>query len=279
MSARDDLAPASLLAQGARDVSDAETLERLVGEASARATEIVRWYLSAKRSKALWARTLRVTAIVGVAAAGVIPVIVTLLHRQDGRQLFDAAWASIAIAGSAFCIALDRFFGFSSAWMRFITTELETQRQLDAFQYDWLIDRATWSDGRPTKDQLMQTLARCKVFVQELDKLVQQETNLWIAEFQDVLKQIDDASRARSAVAEQGAINITVTGVDGAAGGWLLAIDGGAPTLRFGDTAAVLVLPGVHIIRVSIQAGDQRRAAEKAVTVAAGSSVAVAMDL
>jgi len=276
---RADLAPVALLAPGAPAQADPAALERLVAGASARATEAVSWYLSAKRGKARWARLLRVAAIFGVAAAGVIPVVVTLIHREDGSQLFNAAWASIAIAGSAFCVALDRFFGFSTAWIRYMTTELEIQRQLHAFQYDGQFDRVGWADGRPTAEQFAQTLGRCKGFVQEIDKLIQQETNLWVVEFQDALKQVDEASRAKPAAAAQAAINISVSGIDAAESGWLLAIDDGTPAVRFGKTAAVPVLPGMHVVSVSAQVGERRRTAEKAVSVTAGSAAEVAIAL
>jgi hypothetical protein len=216
-------------------------------------------------------------AIILVAAAGIIPVLVNLVG--DKKPAFDAAWASIAIAAAAFCVVLDRFFGFSTAWIRFITTQLEIARRLDAFHYDWRLDRANWIDGKPSRDQVLQTLGRCKAFLSEINGLIQEETSLWVAEFRDVLAQIDQASRAKAAAAEQSALNITVSGVETAQDGWLLSIDGGAPTAHLGDSAAVSVLPGVRIITVSAQIGDKRVSAEKAVAVVSGAVAQVAITL
>jgi hypothetical protein len=279
MPTSDDLNPSAMPQATAGGADHSEALERIVADAAARATDAIQWYLVSKRSKSRWARILRVAAIVGVAAAGVIPVIVLLVPESGAKPAFNAAWASVAIAGSAFCVALDRFFGFSTAWIRYITTEMQIQQLLHAFQYDWQLDRAGWSGGDATRDQYLQTLTRCKAFVQQIDQLVQQETNLWVVEFQDVLKQVDDASRARPAVVEQAAINIVVTSASEAESGWLLAVDGGTPTTRFGNSAAVSVAPGTHVVSVSASNGAMRRAAERAVTVQAGATVEVALAL
>lgn len=272
----DDLTPQRLDAARDRDTVTVETLERMIGEAAQRATDSVHWYLQSKKHKRFWARTLRVSAIFGVAAAGVIPVLVTLLPEA---YRFDAAWASIALAGSAFCVGLDRFFGFSTAWVRFITTELEISRLLDAFRYDWQLDRAAWKDGQPTHEQAIATIARCKAFVLEIDKLVQQETSLWVAEFTDALKQVDEQARAKLAAVEQAAINVTLTAAEPLDGGWTLAVNGGSPTTQQGASAALAVRPGLHVLSVAASVGGKRRTAERAVTVTTGAVAQVEFAL
>ena len=71
-----------------------------------------------------------------VAIAGILPV---------PAQIFDAgssvviqpAWASVALAIAVALVALDRFFGFSSAWARYMTTEQAISSALNQFMLEW----------------------------------------------------------------------------------------------------------------------------------------------
>lgn len=49
----------------------------------------------------------------------------------------DRVWASIVLGIAAGLVMLDRFFGFSTAWVRYISTELHLRQILDEFRLDW----------------------------------------------------------------------------------------------------------------------------------------------
>ena len=100
------------------------------------ASEAVNWYLTARRSKKRWAQRLRVGAIIMVAVAGILPVL-SQIFDVGGSVKIQPAWASIALAIAVALVALDRFFGFSSAWTRYMATGQAISAALNQFRLDW----------------------------------------------------------------------------------------------------------------------------------------------
>jgi hypothetical protein len=95
-------------------------------------------------------------------------------------------------------VAIDHFFGFSSGWMRFITTEHQIRQILHEFQLEYDIERATWQGRPPTLEQVQSVLQRCKSFLIQVDEIIRQETEQWVTEFQSALKRIDEAAMAKA---------------------------------------------------------------------------------
>ena len=229
----------------------------------------IAWYIDAKRAKSVVARWLRAAAILLTACAGILPMIAQV---QLVERLAEPIWASVSLGIAATCVSLDRFFGFSSAWARFIAAEMELRSLLHQFQQDSLAEGASWEGKAANAEQIQRSLARCKVFLGQIDAIVQKETSAWIAEFQDNLKQIDEAAKATAASSRRGAINLTVTNGDQAENGqWMVSLDDGAPRAYAGKTAALPDLaPGQHKLRVSAKVEGKQRIAEAVVNLPPG---------
>src|SRR5262245_28890952 len=103
--------------------STLESVRQVLSHALAHADTAVGWYLTAKRAKRMWARLLRLGAIFFTATAGVLPVLIQIYQTTDGKAPLAPAWASVLLAVALLFIAIDRFFGFSTAWMRYMTSE------------------------------------------------------------------------------------------------------------------------------------------------------------
>ena len=237
------------------------------------------WYLASKLPKQRWAMLLRVGSIAFVTIAGIIPIL-SQISTEDGRPRIKPAWASVALGVAAAFVLLDRFFGFSSAWMRYIGTELNLRQLNQEFQFDWEADKAAWLSAEPTTDQLRSTLAQFKGFVTQVNTIVRQETDVWIQEFQSTLKQIDEAAQTKPAISQLGAANIEITNGDACQDGWNLSIDQGNPTRRSGKTAALTdLVPGTHIVKVDGVIGDNHKQAEAAIAVTTGTTTSAQLTL
>jgi hypothetical protein len=255
------------------------SLARLVNHAIVEAETAIDWYLGAKRSKQHLARWLRAGAILLTATAGVIPIL-TQIYATDGKPAFSPAWASFALAVAATLVGLDRFFGFSSAWIRYITTEMRIRRILQGFRLDWETDKATWKGETPNDEQIQRVLARVKAFVLDVATIVEAETNSWAEEFQSTLKQIEEAAKAKAEATALGGVNVTVTNGSQCDGGWQLIVDEGAGRRYSGTTAAISgLIAGQHVVRVEGTIGGHVRRAEKVVTVAAGPPASIELTL
>jgi len=161
------------------------TLYRWVENEAVRAVE---WYLAEKRFKAFCSRALRVVAIVAATAGAALPFVV-----RDGSTGFEWGYFSLAVAAGA--MAMDRFFGFSTAWMRYITAELAIQERLQQLRFTWArtqLDHA----GRPlTADETREALAVLSDAAASIAKELRSETLSWAEEFQANVSELRTLAR------------------------------------------------------------------------------------
>lgn len=250
-----------------------ESLQALVQHASARAQEASEWYLNAKASKRIGARALRLSAILLTAAAGVFPIVVQMWTTSEGKPVIAPAWASVLVAGAVLLIAIDRFFGFSSAWMRFITAELTIKQARDAFEFDWQTANASFGGKPPTDDQVRFIITMVKTFIDRINAVIANETAKWVAEFQDSLRQIEETTKAPVVVGQTGSLSIVVENGDAVdPPGWELSLNNGPAIPYTGKTAALSGLESKdHVVRVTAKIGAKDVRAEAVVQVRSGS--------
>lgn len=147
------------------------------------------WYAAKRRSKRSWGRALRVMAIILGFLAAILPVIAEITTSR-GKPGVAPGWAAVSLAGAAACVALDQYFGFSSAWMRFMIAEQRLSNQRERFQYAWnqhLIDVA----DPPTDDQTNALLTLARDSVTTVQAIIDKETSDWLADFRQVLTDSD----------------------------------------------------------------------------------------
>lgn len=230
------------------------------------ARQVITWYLLARKGKKHCAQGLRLGALMLTAVAGLLPI-----FAGFAPMTIEPAWASVAIGVAALFLAIDRFFGCSTAWMRFIATEHKVRQLLHSFQIDCESDRVRWNGQVPTLEQVQVALARTRTFLIEVDELVKQETDIWLHEFQSAIREIDKGTPATGKPAETGAINVTITNGDQIPEGWSLKIDEGVLFNHSGKSAAFSHLaPATYRIHVEGLVDGVQREVEQAVKVVAG---------
>jgi hypothetical protein len=282
---RVDLAPGQLEGLSWKPEACAGSLEAVFKHVTGQAAAAINWYLKAKEPKKRWARWLRVSAILAAAIAGIIPMLAQIFLHLDkehaGQPAIAPAWASVCLALAAAMVALDHFFGFSTAWTRYLAAEMDIRKSLDEYQIDWEAEKAGWGSTTPNADQVSRALARAKAFLVGVDTIVQQETNTWIAEFQSTLRLLDDTAKVKSEVSQLGGANVVVTNGDQCTAGWTLSIDGSSPRNCTGKTAALhdLAAPRLHAVRVEGEIQGNRKQAESVVAITGGSIAKVELTL
>lgn len=168
-----------------------DSIHTVYQRAEKHALEAIDWYLLSKRQKKSWAQGLRLGTIGLTALAGLLPII-------SGISTLHPASSSIALGLAGVTLAIDKFFGFSSAWMRFIAAKHQIRQSLHEFQMDYELEQAGWDSAQPSVEQTQAILSRCKAFLFQVDAIIRQETDQWLAEFQDALKQIDNGAKAKA---------------------------------------------------------------------------------
>ncbi len=269
--ARTDLAPGALADLSWEPDQARESINAVYLFVLAKATGAIDWYIDAKRWKKRFATYLRLGAILLTAAGGILPILSQLITRDSGRPLIAPAWASVILAVAATLVVLDQFFGFSSGWIRYISTELRVQKLLDEFRIDWQGEMATWPKTGPDKNHIQTALSTARTFVTQVNARVLEETDAWVAEFQSALKQIDEAARAEAKVSRPGGLNVVVTNGRDCVDGWTLSVDHGDPVRYEGTTAALQnLMGGIRSLRVSGTINNQDLRVERLVPVSDG---------
>jgi len=105
-----------LLILSEQDLEGKDT-KALCKEVETQARETINWYIKRKGNRAAGSKFLRISAILLIFAGGLSPI----LQGIAWLQLQDCQYGYIALALAAACVAIDKFMGLSSSWMRSVT--------------------------------------------------------------------------------------------------------------------------------------------------------------
>ncbi len=257
-----------------------DSLARFRAFVVGRAMDAVEYYQFAKKPKKRWAIWLRMAALVCAGLAGILPILSQIWTSDAGQAVIAPAWASVFLALAAGAVAIDRFFGYSSAWMRFMSSELRVRRAVDDFDLDWEATRAAWAGRAPDDADIQAMIERGKTFLGLIADIVRDETDQWIAEFRETLREIDETARVAAGGEAHGGLRVLVANGDQTDAGWTLSVDGGAFRRYQGRTAALgRVPPGVRTVQARGVLHGRPVQGEAAVAVERGGVVEVEIEL
>ena len=152
------------------------------------------WYADKRPSKRVWGRALRVLAILLGATGAILPILVEITSTS-GKPAIAPGWSAVALALAAACVGLDRYFGFSSGWMRFMAAEQRLVRQRQEFEYSWNAVLAS-AGGNLTDADVAKLLELAHANVLAVQDVVAGETADWLTDFRGALA---DAERGLAA--------------------------------------------------------------------------------
>jgi low affinity Fe/Cu permease len=192
----EDIRPAELDSLDWRPEHARRSLDVIYQHVIGAASQAINWYLTARRPKRRWAQRLRVGAIIMVAVAGVLPVLSQIFAAGSSVKI-PPAWATVALAIAVALVALDRFFGFSSAWARYMATGQAISAALNQFRIDWQQSSCKLPTDGLTQENIDEFLKLAKTLVRKTDDLVQAETLQWVKEFRETLTEIEQSARTQ----------------------------------------------------------------------------------
>ncbi len=270
------------------DAADpAGSLKRIGDGVEAEAATAYEWYWRQKRAKRIPSQLIQFNAVALTAIAGLAPILVQVWKNFRGVTVVSDTGpiASLCVGLAAALMGIDKAFGFSTGWVRYVMAATSITKLLQEFRMDWVSLHAAASTP-PTLEEQTAMLQRAKSFIDALQGIVVQETKEWVAEFQSNMAQMEKdikgqletlkaevakSAQARADAAKPGAIELTVANaakVDGFRCD--VTLEGGAATV--GDTLA----NGLVWTRINVAAGQYK------VTVAAqakGAAVATSAIL
>lgn len=184
------------------------------------------WYWKNKKWKARLSQAIRFLAWILAAVGGLLPVIGSLFASPNSKWagLNNGLWASLLLGIAAAMVGLDRAFGYSSGWARYVLTATNIRKSLEEFRMDWA-DLLAKAGASPTPDQIEALIERARKFRVDVEALVLQETKDWITEFQSSMaqmekdvatqlttlkSQVDKAIQAKETASQPGSIELTI---------------------------------------------------------------------
>jgi hypothetical protein len=157
--------------------------------AVARANEAIEWYRLKRRPKKCWAIGTRAGAIVFTGLGALIPLLMAAGIRPvwGAVEFGQLAFVSLALAGGS--LGLDKYWGFSADWMRYMTTQGNLQGLLEEFYLDWAI----FYTCRPGQvaPEVEPMLQRTQEFLKHIRQEVDQETAEWAADYRSRLVEVE----------------------------------------------------------------------------------------
>lgn len=282
------------------------SLEGLRLYAEAHAAAAISWYYAKKPWKAWASQALRLQTILATALGGLMPILVSTgvfsnpasKHPElDDLRLNEIGYLCFGLA--ALFLAIDRYFGNSTAWMRYITTAMSLETALEQFRIDWARLTAPLGGQVPSGAALETLIERIAEFSVSVRTLVEKETQAWVAEFQTNLSQLEkeakaavEAARAqaesaqreakeRASAVKPGAIDLTVENVLQTETGYDVAVDGETVKRKVTSrNCGVMGLdPGLREIAVTASISGGPAHASQIVTVAGGAAIKVTLTL
>lgn len=208
------------------------SLDLLLAYVEKEAANAIDWYWRSKLWKARLSRWIRLWALILTAGAGIVPIIFYILKDLEGLSASVVAtsglWSAALVGLAAAFVGLDRAFGFSSGWARYVLAATDIRKRLEEFRMDW-IGLTALSGPNPSPDQITALIQKAKEFRVSVEGIVAQETKDWVTEFQtnmaqlekdvkaqlDSLKaQVEQTRGQRDAVTQAGSIEATVENAD-----------------------------------------------------------------
>ena len=283
-----------------KDKKPEQALASIYAHVEASSSTMCTWYWMSIRTKRKTSLSIRSIAFVLLLLGTSLPIFAAIQVDAEDKLRFTQ-WAVALLAVAGLTQVADRVFGWSSGWMRYITTVITMENLTRAFELEWA--KYIVSKTLPLDSSDVKTLFElAKGLEQELTKLQAEETTKWVAEFNTGISLLEsliktqreetdkklDAIRTTLITQESTAKTEEKAKLPGALEVALahgtdpkkvrIALDKDAPVEFFGLTWSKLnISPGQHVL--SIQTiSDPPQTIEKVVEIGSSSVTRIKID-
>ena len=267
-------------------------LENLRVYAERKIHEELSWYYRKKRGRSDTSQAIRFSALIFSGLGGLVPLLISVFGSRpqwDWLDTFEAVrfgqlgYLFLAIAAGLFL--LDKYFGYSTGWMRYIVAMQAIEKAREAFRLDWTALSRTLSAATPgstarPEDVVERMIQRVRSVILEVKEHSEKETQAWILEFQTNLSQFEKDLKAQLEASRPGGIDVEVTDGAGADTPVELLLDGMVADRFTGNAGSIgYVAPGLHRVTARAQKANRDYVASALVTVGGGQICKVKLTL
>lgn len=160
--------------------------KQLTDWAESSAVSVLEWYLSEKKRKARASRGLRAFSVLFIAFGSLVPLVAVGMNDKN-----LAIWGYPILGLGASAVGLDKAFGFSSSWMRYLVTANAVRALITQFQLECMEHSASLASGEEPRTVFYSVLSEVKLFMSKIESSVGDETVAWITEFHSHVAQLE----------------------------------------------------------------------------------------
>lgn len=165
-----------------------ESLRALKGWAVSAAISARGWYWNRQGFKGVVGKLHRGAALVLATAAGLLPLLSPFFPARLDRAA-DVGYVLLVAAGGA--VALDKFFGFSTAYVRYVGAATSLDSRLAKFHVAWFGFEASLGGKAPDDARLTEATGLVAQLVADVRTLIESETATWAREFNGELARVE----------------------------------------------------------------------------------------
>jgi hypothetical protein len=173
------------------------SLDEVYKNVTEEAESIIGWYLKAKNKKRRGALPIRFLTIILASCGGLVPLL-TELWKSGDKPMIPPICTAVFFTVAALLYGLDRFFGLSAGWMRYMDTQLHISSLLKEFRFNWQIERLKFDKDKPKFKQILLMIELAKTFNVSVYDAIKNETKIWMQDFQGTFDQLEKMLKKKS---------------------------------------------------------------------------------
>jgi hypothetical protein len=243
-----------------------EHLEKLRVYAETKIEQELEWYRRNKRIRSKTSQRLRFWSVCFTILGGLVPVVVAATSETPPFlkglpiRFGQLGYVLLGIAGGL--VLMDRYFGYSTGWMRYVLAMQAIEKAREVFRLDWtalLRVLSTTPQGSAERlEAVDRMIQRVRAVVIEVKERSERETQDWIAEFQSNLAQLEKDIKSQQEANRPGGVDVEVTDGRKADTPVEIMLDGMTADRFVGTTGSIgFVSPGMHRITARAQKDDK----------------------
>lgn len=192
-----------------KDKTIDESLSIIYSRINKKSREMCSWYWRSIKSKKRSSLIARSFAVFFLIIGTVLPILSAVLETAEAKlALTQLGLAMLVIAG--LLTAVDKIFGWSGGWMRYIQTVTSMENLIKVYQMEW--DKYIISTTKPLeKEDVISLLNLSSGLMNELIKLLSEETNKWVVEFNASISLLESTIKAQREETEKKLDSIRVS--------------------------------------------------------------------
>jgi len=125
-----------------------------------------------------------------------MPLVELAYSGEEKMGFVNYGYVAFSLAASLFL--LDKYFGYSTGWMRFMLAEVEIRKVISKKKNEWIYYQITYKGKELNDEQIREILDFNNDLYESVNSLEVAETKEWINEFKSTYQSLEQLTSTNS---------------------------------------------------------------------------------